>query len=160
MKLENQVCTLEQAKELKELGLELESYFVWHKSYEPRSLEESEGDIVLSTKEAAGFDLDKGLIDYYIPAYSCAELGVLLPDAYYRVEGKYSLIKPQALNYPIYIFQQSKILPNLYRAYYEMADTDIEENIYFDSNHEAHAKADLLIHLLKEKIIKSEDLSL
>ncbi len=29
MKLENQACTLKQAKEFDELGLKLESYFVW-----------------------------------------------------------------------------------------------------------------------------------
>jgi len=34
MKIEDQVCTLEQAKELKELGLELESYFVWAEQYD------------------------------------------------------------------------------------------------------------------------------
>lgn len=75
MKLENQVCSLEQANTLKQLGIEYKSLFNWWFNEIP-------------TRE--GFDNYKH-VHYYaetptsdktviIPAFTVAELGVMLPD--------------------------------------------------------------------------------
>jgi len=145
MELKNQVSTLEQAKIFKdEFGLELDTYLVWHKSYEPRSIQDEGGEMVLSTKEDAVFDLSKGLIDNYYPAYSCAELGVLLPDFIDNIKYRLTL-EHQPKEWHIY-----------YCSHYP---SDIP-NYGHGTKYEAHAKAALLIHLLKEKIINPKDLTL
>jgi len=105
MKLENQVCTLDQAKELKELGLELESYFVW-------GISRSEEWKLIGRD----FSVHVTYPDRKIhPAYSGTELGVLL--------GEHNCLSTGIVL-------------------------------------EAKLRADKLIHLLKEKIIKPEDLKL
>jgi len=142
--LVNQISTLEQSKILKdEYGLELDTYFVWHKSYVPHSIEDEGGKMVISTKEDAVFDLGKGLIDIYYPAPSCAELGVLLPATI--ITDKFDGEQEWWLN----------IDTEEGRRFYTGYDEEI-----VDSKHETHAKADLLIHLLKEKIVNPKDLTL
>jgi len=70
--LENQVCTLEQAQEFDKLGLKIESYFVW-----------AVGGIAsipeIWTLKDGKFNKKMDIIDTFYYAYSCAELGVLLP---------------------------------------------------------------------------------
>jgi hypothetical protein len=68
MKLEHQVCTLEQAKKLHTLGLREKSYFVWH----DRKLKNPRGELYI--RDRAEFD---GTNPIY-SAFSCAELGVML----------------------------------------------------------------------------------
>lgn len=62
MKIESQVCTLNQAKKLKELGILQQSYFVWgennRKVIEEWSIEGNE--------------------DVFYAAYSVAEIGIML----------------------------------------------------------------------------------
>ena len=43
MTLEQQVCSLELAKRLKELGVKQESYFVWHREGSLASVELTDG---------------------------------------------------------------------------------------------------------------------
>ena len=81
MPLEQQVCSLELAKELEELGVARKSYFFW-------SGDEESGFIV------RGYD---NLLIYSnaisIPAYTVAELGEMLPTRWLPVkdgEEKYS----------------------------------------------------------------------
>ena len=140
MKLENQVCTLEQAKILKdEFGLELDTYFAWHKSY-IKSKERPEGWVLYTLADAV-YDLEKGLIDNYYPAPSCAELGKLLP---LKIVGEdYWLTKDCIGTKDIYM--------NGY------ADLFIGGGV---KQYEAPAKADLLIRLFIGKNIKPEDLTL
>lgn len=64
MKIENQVCTLAQAKRLKELGIKHESYFVFGAT---RGL----------ITESWSVEGDE---DDFFDAYTVAELGIMLPD--------------------------------------------------------------------------------
>ncbi len=125
MKLENQACTLKQAKEFDELGLKLESYFVWDTGASQARL------IPRHNLEIPGILYPKS-----IAAYSCAELGVLLPS--------YDLLYYQ------FDFQR---MGNRYRIEYENPSKSTHHE--FISHYEAHAKADLLIHLLKERVKES-----
>jgi len=145
-KIENQVCTFEQAKKFTEWGIELQSYFVWlrtkpsdkspiyiYKIY-PRWLAEQENDSM------------------YLNAYSCAELGTMLPDSLVRKEDNF---------YPVARWRlfQMETSTDYRAAYFENGGWSA---IYKgeQQKHEAHAKADLLLLLLRKKIIKPEDLTL
>jgi len=142
MKLEDQVSTFEQAKIFKEkYGLELDTYFAWRKNFIRDK--DYPDEWVLDTLSDILFDLDKGLIDIYYPAPSCAELGMLLPATI--ITDKFDGEQEWWLN----------IDTEEGRRFYTGYDEEI-----VDSKHETHAKANLLIHLLKEKIIKPKDLTL
>lgn len=62
MKLEDQCCTLQQAKRLKELGIEQISYFVW-----------DERGVITEGWSVEGYE------DIFYSAYNVAELGLMLP---------------------------------------------------------------------------------
>lgn len=64
MEIEKQVCSLEQAKRLKELGVKQESLFYWYENYD----KPCDAYVVSRTKEAS--------------AYTVAELGEMLPSGY------------------------------------------------------------------------------
>jgi len=140
MKLENQVCTLEQAKEFDELGLKLVSYFVWAQT----GIYKTSDTYVLISR-----DKSVNLGYFYkntMPAYSCAELEVLLPqritiDVSYRVNLVISKDYEDVL------------------AEYENP-VDYSSEIAGDPGKGAHVKADLLIQCLKAKLINLKDLSL
>lgn len=103
MKIENQVCTLEQAKRLKELGVEAVPLY-WH---------------------YCGFMTEKhGIVQYdfvlrynsahaVYPAFTVAELGAMLPLYYYSYEGDngkewYCLYDGNESLYEKYEFTNSK----------------------------------------------------
>lgn len=68
MKLENQVCTLEQAKRLQQLGVDGDSINHYY-TYPPNNESGYRLTMLLNPKEVNA-----------INAYNCAELGVMLPD--------------------------------------------------------------------------------
>lgn len=71
MKLEDQVCSLELSKRLKELGVKQESLFVWI------SIIKTEFNFI---KLRESFEPDsEGIGAYNYAAYTAAELGELLP---------------------------------------------------------------------------------
>ncbi len=74
MKLENQVCTLEQAKKLKELGIVQDSLF-YHIECNPNVFEIEQID------ENSYKNYDKG--DPVFSAFTVAELGEMLPTRSY-----------------------------------------------------------------------------
>ena len=68
MKLENQVCSLELAKKLKELGGKQESLFYWHLDGD------DEWELVMEK------DVFPQVLDFCYPAFTVAELGEMLPE--------------------------------------------------------------------------------
>lgn len=76
MPLEQQVCSLELAQKLKELGVKQESLFYWHRSYNPEKKVENEPYVIYSPY------LDESKIDY--SAFTVAELGEMLPWSFER----------------------------------------------------------------------------
>lgn len=73
--IEKQVCSLELAKRLKELGVPKESYFKWHSVKGDR-----EKDCYVTHDDAGyGYEL--------CAAFTVAELGEMLPHKYQMVKG-------------------------------------------------------------------------
>lgn len=68
MKLEDQVCSLELAKRLKELGVKQESYFQWYRESEGWSYNLGQVSVFQTSDPAP-----------YFAAFSVAELGEMLP---------------------------------------------------------------------------------
>ena len=132
MKLENQVCSLELAKRLQELGVKQESLFYWSYNFV--------GNKVKLLKPAHGL---KGYPHLYFQAYTVAELGAMLPH----------LIEHNSYRLEFYKFQES------YGCDYVHVQDGLAfcfaDNI---SENEADARAKMLIYLLENNLItKNED---
>jgi len=136
MELKYQVCTLEQAKEFDKQGVKLESYFVW------MEIDKEKKKWILTTNHT--YLKSEDFCEY--SAYSCAELGVLLPE---------NIILNEKTSY-FKIDRQINCFKFFYKLQVSLGFTIVSGMI---KEYEAHAKADLLIHLLKKKIVKPEDLS-
>lgn len=78
MKLENQVCTLEQAKRLKELGVAQDGIFSHVDNISKVGYEGIRLTKQTSSYRAKGQLIDSGVIKYFV-AFTVAELGVMLP---------------------------------------------------------------------------------
>jgi len=78
MKLEDQVCTLQQAQKLKELGVECDSIFWWN--------QETERNQPIVTRDYTHIAASS---TKYWRAYTVAELGVMLP--YEICDGNYQV---------------------------------------------------------------------
>lgn len=74
MRLEQQVCSLELAKRLKELGVKQESIFFWERDREMKFSVVSKEDLELDQKRN-NFQLPG---DLYCSAFTVAELGEML----------------------------------------------------------------------------------
>ena len=126
MKLQDQVCSLELSKKLKELGVNKESYWYWHKG----ELEDED-------------DLDDwaenhlGVHENAIHAYTVAELGQMLP----KEESIVTMI-----------FTNSRCQMAILG--YEWKDKSIGQSIEADT--EADARAKMLIYLLENNLIENK----
>lgn len=140
LELENQVCTLEQAKKIDRFFKDAEvdapeSYFVWAIKVDVGGGRDRR--ILISRNEIEDYHYE------IYPAFSCAELGVLL----------------------------SKIKTHFLAVYCDAGiKREFEARMYSHKQHlgmsysvrhkrESRAKADLFIHLFEQKIIKPEELS-
>ena len=133
MKIQDQVCTLEQAKKLKELGVEQKVLWQWKVN--------NVQSVVISTPMAFW-------IDTYVPsvgnvfyaAFTVAELGVMLPISFISFKvtaGKEFSCAKLKDNYP---------------------EIDFSFTSKFGTN-EAEARAEMLIYLLENKLIKAEEVN-
>ncbi len=144
MELEYQVNTKEQGQKFEKLFQELEnppqSYFVWAKT--------KKGEWIPVEREFAEEQHAQ-----VISAFSCAELGVLLPEYIYRND------KSTQAFYCVQDRQNNAFKFAYMTPYNEYKKSQILISGYiFD--HEAHAKADLVPKLLDQKFIKAEGLKL
>lgn len=131
MKIEDQVCSLEQAKKLKELGIEQNTEFTWvcvmpdpvgeQWYYVPAARHDTRKEIENAENLAA--------------AFTVAELGVMLP-----------------LYYSSYVSDNRK-------SWYCLKDgtqEDYSKYEFTESKTEAQARALMLIHLLENEIEAEE----
>jgi|HubBroStandDraft_2_1064218.scaffolds.fasta_scaffold16400_5 hypothetical protein len=82
MNLEDQVCSLEYAKKLKELGVKQESYFYYY----PNSFNKEGYYIVCD--DTRNIEIN----DKFISAFTVAELGEMLPDEFKWKYSKYQYL--------------------------------------------------------------------
>lgn len=131
--------------------MKAESYFIWAISHDKKLTP------ILQTRKSL-FKVHPHI--EIIPAYSCAELGVLLPPICW-VKDKYK--EGQLCVASFMVMKINKFNFRGFRACYaSYASSAVFEMLIheqMDHEYEAHAKADLLIHLLEQKIINPEDLN-
>lgn len=146
MKLEHQCCTVEQAKRLKELGVAQNSYFCyahtvkkvhWSFNGETTEWEPEYNEIpILAETSSAQFD---GLPQYC--AFTVAELGEAI-----KLHGLYTSINTVSLGWAVHHV-------NGYTDFdFPRGDSNSRET-------EAEARADILIHLLENKLISAEEVN-
>ena len=141
MKLENQVCSFEQAKRLLQLGLKAESYFVW------QSIITGTTELILTNKIVVRNEYKtKGTCIRHFPAYTVAELGDLLKKTEFE--------KHQRFNWYVCLQPTGE--------YYAGIDIEIWDyqawGDYFLT--EAQAKAEVLSWLINNNYLKIKDLKL
>lgn len=125
MKLEQQVCSLELARRLKEIGVRQESYLAWcdcdvHGEYDIREF-------------AAAAD------DRRIAAFTVAELGEMLPEEL-LIDGEWTAtLEISKGDNAWHVYYHNDQIPRTFHL--EYADT------------EADARAKMLIYLLENKLI-------
>ena len=127
MKLENQVCSLELSKRLKELGVKQHSYFEW--LLYP---EKMEWEVSHTFKNQLGYS-----------AFTVAELGEMLPDNCIDED-----------NNEICWFYHDKN-NNCHRiSYVHLCDEICSPFIEVKGENEANARAKMLIYLLENKLME------
>lgn len=135
MKIQDQVCTIEQAKRFKELGIAQESlfYFNW-----------------LITGHEHGIPIQFGKImesEYLsnwqqISAFTVAELGIMLPEnvSCFRSDGKFEI--------------------NVHKGLYPMPQIQDGFNYFVvKGDTEAEARAAMLIFLMKERLVSASQIN-
>lgn len=134
MKIENQVCTLEQAKRLKELGvLQDGSLAVW---------------FISSVGPFIQFRLNEETLPQEYAAYTVAELGEMLPD--YITVDSYRM-------HPRFFKQEQNNSPALWTGTYgKTVDEDVPD---FDFHNEAQLRAAMLIHLIENKLVSVDQIN-
>ncbi len=135
MKLEDQVCDLEYAKKLRELGVEKESLFYWYKLND-----DIDWQLVMHDKL---YQIVKS--NNVIPAYTVAELGALLPDCLYAHSAS-GIDRPIIMNKVDGIFSVG------------ILNSNRQCNPIFADKKEANARVLMLIYLIENGLVKVEDL--
>lgn len=131
MKLEQQVCSLELAKKLKELGVKQESLFMWAPSKNGYGME-------IRLKRKISFERS----EFVYSAYTVAELGEMLPQILKIKKIKYQLFVSVAVDKQWFV------------VYANEKDYSDNAPIKFMMCHnEADARAKMLVYLYENKLI-------
>lgn len=141
MKIENQVCLLSQAKKLKELGVEQISYFSYREE-----IGYPNNPVPLITEKEFPKGVDAKAFNIY-SAYSVAELGVMLPqdnDDHFFESHYNDHYGEWTCNYQTWKNDDREELRHI-------NDTG--------GDTEAEARADMLIFLLENNLIKVEEVN-
>lgn len=140
MKLENEVCNVKLAKELKKLGAKQDAQFYWVRDRPAQGWESSR--YVLEFKGITNYQRDYGY-----SAFTVAEFGELLPDQVCIDNKKYFLLitKTKKTEY----FN----LPDYYVGYKSLDKKFLHTE---RDDREADVRAKMLIYLYKNKLIEVE----
>ena len=133
MKLPSQVCTLEQAKKLKALGIVQDAYFIW-----------GEQGVITESWGVEGNE------DVFYSAFTVAELGTMLPAT---IDG---------LKLPQWPIGFKEAAPT-YGMQYRWDAHDAHHRVYplhvVFGDSEAQARADLLICLIADGKVSAEEVN-
>lgn len=143
MKLEDQVCTFNQAVKLAELGVNLSSAFYW--------IAEGKGQSDPAKFKLAVKEEDHDSADTCYPAFTTAELGILLP---------YEL---NLEDEDLYI--QGTIgnrRGEFYYIWFQSSLDNVEWELFpaIEKDTEAQARADALIWLIENDFVSTADLAI
>lgn len=138
MKLEQQVCSLDLAKRLKELGVNQDSIYIWTTRTEPATLWSLD-----RYEEHFGDDIGSGYDEF--PSFTVAELGEMLPESVNPKNDYEYFLEIGHDSYGWYIVYRSE--PDEERIM-----SDLGEILRDDS--EANARAKMLIYLIENNLIK------
>ncbi len=145
MKIEDQVCTFEQASLLTSYGVDRrKAYFTW---YLP-TVKRNGGKIAPQVATFNPFDMRIFKVER-LPAFTVAELGLFLPE---ELLGNITNMRLHQFQY----CEKGFIID--YRLYYESVGNEnkrIPEKI-LHAKTEAQVRADMLIYLLENKIVDAE----
>jgi hypothetical protein len=147
MKLEDQVCSLELAKKLKELGVKQESYFYWVEWGTDKALRVFHGEI--RTAEP---------ITRIASAYTVAELGEMLPkklENHYKVKTMYPFKKGGVVWLRCYFNERSSEAGVSYNGYMNLKNKEYDSEQYWHgelADTEADARAKMLIYLIENNL--------
>lgn len=136
MTLEQQVVSLELAKQLKELGVKQDSLFYWWLSF--KFEKEEVYSKVMNHKPEQWEKLGIDRIDVY-SAFTVAELGEMLPQGFFTAKGK------------------------KFRGWFSDTDNPFEwhegdEYDPIDNKNEANLRAKMLIWLIENKYLDPKDI--
>lgn len=139
MKIQDMVCTLEQAKELKELGIEQVGVFSWAYDITNEQWDISHRSVesLLLTKDSNS-QMAAAVVGYY-SAFTTDELLAMLPDVILGFE-----------------FQISKIGNSYYCEYVYHSD-DGDRLMCHGAHHPAESLAITLIHCLKQNYFTADE---
>lgn len=142
MKIEDQVCSLEYAKKLKELGIKQESLFGWYEAEQITNFDFNEGKkaetisgICIMGNDDTTKQIYKGFI---AAAFTVMELGLRLPQSITQDEKYYRLniFKDKICWFIAYVTNQSE-----------------PPFIIHMNMKEVNCRASMLIHLLENNLI-------
>ena len=156
MKLEQQVCSLELAKKLKELGVKQESLFHWYLKPYDNGLDEYweiwqldfcyiPGGFFGKSSDEEDCVENENLSEYVADseqysAFTVAELGEMLP---FELEGAHW----------IYDLESKKEGGQWVIGYLNSGGDALNDKGFFSADTEADARAKMLIYLLENKLI-------
>ena len=144
MKLEDQVCSLELAKRLKELGVKQDSLF-WYKRWIPEK-----GSTYFMPEWKLSLYSKSTVNEYeYISAFTVAELGEMLPTIL-KNDDRLQLGWAKIIN------DNSKIR---WKICYCNPSLPYEEREYFEDKNEANVRAIMVISLIEQGLLDVADLS-
>jgi hypothetical protein len=127
VKLEQQVCSLDLSKRLKELGVKQESVFCWTRSRSTKDYELSSGTCIWETADKDG----------HVAAFIVAELGEMLPEEISHAGMKRVLVIGKPLGDWLVSYRNAKL-----------------GKMEFKADTEADARAKMLIYLIEQGIAK------
>jgi hypothetical protein len=153
MEIEKQVCFKGQGEEFKNFGVEAKSYFVWERKIF-HGLAETECNKIdeweLRPRHGANTHYPKTIIN----AYSSAELDALLPKPNFLKQDFYCV---NTYPFPGHLFPSNrKERCRKWRQAYDQYARDLSSPVMLA----AHAKATLLIELIKHKLVDPKELKL
>ncbi len=139
MKLEQQVCSLEIAKKLKDLGMKQESLFWWGSGIDGAEILKRDSDFNLGAYPLKYNGSWKGVFS----AFTVAELGEMLPQTIKIKKVKYQLFVSVAMDKQWFVVYAN--------------ENDYEDNAPFPfmmCHSEADARGKMMIYLLENKLIE------
>ena len=159
MRAEEQVCTVNQSKQLYELGLRLPSMCWWRNDYPDNPLSYPDkwrlifADDYPLTGEQIAVKYEKGF--HLLPAFTVAELGMMLPkiitldnehhclDLFWVIHSAYTKNREEAFKV----------------GYFHYSDINRQYGASVEHINEANCRAQMVIYLLEHELVSSDKLN-